>query len=145
MSESCIRYSIMDAIVDPKKIRQLEKDFSWSAWKWSGIEPYTADFVEVTFSLGRVNRLEGFNFYWTNCHSHYRDVVIFATELSKALTSGYIIFEFRKSENRPISWGLKIEPNKVYLLKFNQVPQEEITEMDNFDSIKQRLGLDSEE
>jgi hypothetical protein len=135
----------MNVIVDPKKIRQLEKDFSWSAWKWSSIEPHTADFVEVTFSLGCMNSLEDFNFYWKYCHPHYRDVVIFATELSRALVSGYIVFEFRKSEHRPISWGLKIEPNKVYLLKFNQAPQEEITEMDNFDSIKQRLGLNSEE
>jgi hypothetical protein len=68
------------------------------------------------------------------------DTIIFAKELSKALKEGSVILKFYYSEYSD-PWGLKIEPNKVQLLKMELVPTREVKEKEDIRDLLQSLEL----
>jgi len=144
--ERCVYFDceIKDAVVDPERIRELEKDFSEEDWKWDSLDlEEDAFFADVTFTLTKKNKLKHINpRMWDWCCVS-GDTIIFATELSKALKEGSIILKFYFSEDFDSwglnPWGLKIEPNKVQLLKMELVPVREVTEKEDIWDLLQSL------
>jgi hypothetical protein len=129
MFRICFDYLIEDAIVDPKKIWEIEEAFSYDSWKWESYAKVDyATFAGVTFTLSQSNRLVSINLeeYCYVCD----DGDIFALELSKALVSGSIILKFHYPNDTVDPWGFKVEPNKVQLLELTFKPVREVTEED---------------